>query len=59
MKLFEGPSSANILGCFELIQNQERHKGCRERAVLTLFYISLLSLSKAFPMMIFQEVIVD
>lgn len=58
-KIFELLSSSNILGCFELIQNQERHKCYRRHSVLNLFGTSLLALSKALLTKIFQEVFVD
>lgn len=42
-KIFECLSSSNILGCFELTQNQERHRGCRRQNVLTPLCTSLLA----------------
>lgn len=44
-KIFEYLSSSNILGCSELVQNQERHRGCRRKNVLTPLCTSLLALS--------------
>lgn len=58
-KIFELLSSSNILGCFELIQNQETQMLQKTQRVLNPFGTSLLALSKALLMKIFQEVFVD
>lgn len=45
--IFERLSSYNILGCFELTQNQEKHRSYRTQNVLTPLCTSLLAPSLA------------